>query len=198
MTSDIEEARDPSRHQPTTEKVAEDGTDAGPPRISPADDDFQYSDGGWTAWSQVISGHCVTAAMTWGYPSIFGVYQLYYTETLGLPKAQVSWIGSIQIFIAFSLCALSGRLADAGYSRHAILAGSLLATFGTFMTSLTERYWEILLAQGICTGIGLGLMFMPTVSVISSYFKRRRAIALTISAAGTGTGSTVFPATVQY
>ncbi|KAF6831975.1 MFS monocarboxylate transporter [Colletotrichum musicola] len=136
--------------------------------------------------------------MTWGYPSTFDVYQLYYTETLGLPKAQVSWIGSIQIFIAFSLCALSGRLADAGYSRHAVLAGSLLATFGTFMTSLTERYWEILLAQGICTGIGLGLMFMPTVSVISSYFKRRRAVALTISAAGTGTGGTMFPATVQY
>ncbi|KAL0938176.1 MFS monocarboxylate transporter [Colletotrichum truncatum] len=162
-----------------------------------AEDEFEYPDGGWTAWSQVISGHCVNA-MTWGYPSTYGVYQLYYTETLGLPKAQVSWIGSIQIFIAFSLCAISGRLADAGYPRQAVLAGSLLAIFGTFMTSLTEKYWEILLAQGICTGIGLGLMFMPTISVISSYFKRRRAIALTISAAGTGTGSTVFPATVQY
>ncbi|OLN90167.1 Riboflavin transporter MCH5-like protein 21 [Colletotrichum chlorophyti] len=137
-------------------------------------------------------------AMTWGYPAIFGVYQLYYTETLGLPRAQISWIGSIQIFITLFLCTLSGRLADAGFSRHALLAGSLLAVFGTFMTSLTQRYWEILLAQGICTGIGLGLMFMPTIAVISSYFKRRRAMALTFAAAGTGTGSTVFPATVQY
>ncbi|TDZ40798.1 Aspyridones efflux protein apdF [Colletotrichum trifolii] len=66
------------------------------------------------------------------------------------------------------------------------------------MTSLSETYWQILLSQGFCTGIGLGLMFMPTISVISSYFKKRRAIALTISASGTGVGGTAFPATVQY
>ncbi|KAM0284829.1 hypothetical protein ACHAQH_001750 [Verticillium albo-atrum] len=96
------------------------------------------------------------------------------------------------------MCTVSGRPSDAGYGRHAVLAGSLLAVFGTFMTSLTTRYWEIFLAQGVCTGLGLGLMFMPSVAVISSYFKRKRSLALAVSATGTGTGSTVFPATVQY
>lgn len=138
------------------------------------------------------------SALTWGYPSTFGVFQLYYTENLDLPRAQVSWIGSIQLFLFLFLSTIAGRLADAGFAKHAVLAGSFLVVFGTFMTSLATRYWEIFLAQGICTGIGLGILFMPTVSIISSYFHKRRALALALAAAGNGTGSTILPATVQY
>jgi MFS transporter, MCT family, solute carrier family 16 (monocarboxylic acid transporters), member 3 len=161
------------------------------------EDVFEYPEGGLVAWSQVFVCHLINA-MAWGYAATFGVYQLHYTETMGLPSAQISWIGSIQIFLTFGVCTLSGRLADAGYSRLTVLVGSSMAVLGTFMTSLATQYWEILLAQGICTGLGLGLMFMPGIAVVGSYFKRKRSLALSITATGTGTGSVVFPATVQY
>jgi hypothetical protein len=61
------------------------------------EDDFVPPDGGWRAWSQVLAAHLVNA-MSWGYASSFGVYQLYYVDSLGLPAAQVSWIGSCQVF----------------------------------------------------------------------------------------------------
>ncbi|KAL3957793.1 hypothetical protein ACCO45_008371 [Purpureocillium lilacinum] len=149
------------------------------------------------AWMQVFAAHLINT-MTWGYAGTFGVYQLHYTQSLGLPAAQVSWIGSVQVFLTFAVCAPSGRLVDAGYAREAAIVGCSLAVLGTFMTSLATAYWQIFLAQGICTGLGLGIAFMPALSVTSSYFRKNRAFALSVSTAGTSVGSVIFPATVQY
>ncbi len=154
-------------------------------------------DGGLRAWSQVFVGHLVNC-LTWGFAASFGVYQLHYTETLLLPPSQISWVGSIQIFLTFAISAFSGRSADAGYARHAVLAGTTMCVLGTFMTSLAKTYWQILLAQGICTGIGMGVMYLPAVTVIGTYFTRKKTMVLAIAAAGGGTGSVVFPAVVQY
>ncbi|OBR12152.1 Major facilitator superfamily transporter [Colletotrichum higginsianum IMI 349063] len=162
-----------------------------------AEHDLVYPEGGWTAWSQVLAGNMLNA-LAWGYPATFGVYQLYYTDKLHLPAAQVSWIGSVQIFLTFALCTISGRLTDAGYARHAVLVGCVFVVFGSFMTSLCTRYWQIMLAQGVCTGMGLGVLFMPSVAIIGSYFKEKRSLALAVSTTGTGVGSLIFPSTLQY
>ena len=170
----------------TTDAPHQESNDPGPP-----------PDGGLRAWLQILAGHLVNA-LTWGFPASFGVYQLYYTETLHLPPSQVSWIGSVQIFLSLSISTFSGRAADAGYARNIVLLGSVLLLVGTFMTSLATEYWQIFLSQGLCTGIGMGLMFMPAVATISTYFSKRKSMALAIAASGSGTGSIVFPAVVQY
>jgi len=161
------------------------------------EEEFVPPDGGFEAWAQVFAG-CLINMMSWGYPGAYGVYQLYYRDTLKLPEAQISWIGSVQVFLAFVTCTISGRLADAGYIKSTIIAGSFLVVFGTFMTSLCREYWQIFLAQGLCTGLGLGIMFMPPVSVMNSYFKERKTFAMAIGATGTGLGSVIFPAIIQY
>ncbi|KAH8891394.1 MFS general substrate transporter [Thozetella sp. PMI_491] len=161
------------------------------------DEEFTPPDGGFVAWSQVFATLLVNM-MSWGLPATFGVYQLYYRDTLKLPQSQVSWIGSVQVFLTFAMCSFSGRLADAGYVRSTLAGGSFLVVFGTFMTSLGTEYWHFFLAQGVCIGLGLGTMFMPPLSVAASYFKRKRTLALACSAMGTGLGSIVFPAIIQY
>ncbi|KAL2260634.1 hypothetical protein VTK26DRAFT_5311 [Humicola hyalothermophila] len=194
--SDIEKAPPLSRRPSQLDDVSTRAEDSGP-QTTHDDGEFQPPDGGLRAWSQVLAGIFLNM-MAWGYPATFGVYQLYYRDTLKLPEAQVSWIGSLQVFLAFAMCTVSGRLADAGYVRSTIVAGSFLVVFGTFMTSLCKEYWQIFLAQGLCTGLGLGIIFMPPLSVINSYFKTKRSSALAISATGTGLGSVIFPSTIQY
>ena len=188
---DVEKASPGSRRP--GEVLVSGGEDAAPQ----TEEEFQPPDGGFAAWSQVFAGVLLNM-MAWGYPATFGVYQLHYRDTLKLPESQISWIGSVQVFLAFGMCAFSGRLADAGYVKETIAAGSLLVVFGTFMTSLCTEYWQIFLAQGLCTGLGLGIVFMPPLSVINSYFVTKRSLALAASATGTGLGSVVFPATIQY
>ena len=65
------------------------------------------------------------------------------------------------------------------------------------MTSPCAEYWQLFLAQGLCTGIGNGLVFCSTLAILPTYFKRYRAIALGISASGTATGGMVIPAIIE-
>lgn len=154
-------------------------------------------DGGLTAWLQVVAA-LLTSMISWGTPTSFGVFQLYYVQSLQLPQWQVSWIGSVQFLLTYATCVVSGRLADAGYVRETFGAGAFLVVFGTFITSLGHAYWHFFLAQGVTVGLGLGIMFMPPLQVLSSYFQRRRTLAVTGAASGTGIGSVVLPAIVQY
>ncbi|KAH8677820.1 major facilitator superfamily domain-containing protein [Xylariales sp. PMI_506] len=164
---------------------------------SGAVDGIEYPDGGRDAWLQILAG-AIAQALAWGSPAAFGIYQLYYTGTMGLENSKVAWIGSIQTFITFLMSTFAGRMADAGFERSLVMAGSFLAVFGLFMTSIASAYWQIFLAQGVCTGLGLGCLFLPTVSVVSSYFNKKRALALAITASGSAIGSVIFSAAVQY
>lgn len=85
-----------------------------------------------------------------------------------------------------------------GYARQAVALGTSLCVLGTLMTSLAKTYWQIFLAQGLCTGTGMGVMYMPAVTVVGTYFARKKTMALAMGAAGGGSGSVIFPALVQY
>ena len=153
-------------------------------------------DGGLVAWTQVVMGH-FTVFNTWGYISSFGVFQTYYVTTLNHPPSDISWVGSVQIFLLFFIGTFSGRATDYGLFRVTFLLGSIFQVLGVFMTSLCTEYWQLFLAQGICTGIGNGLIFCPVLALISTYFSRNRSLAIGFCACGTASGGLVFPAIVQ-
>ncbi|GJC86374.1 aspyridones efflux protein apdF [Colletotrichum liriopes] len=151
-------------------------------------------DGGLQAWLQVL-GSWVIMLETWGLVSTFGVYQTYY-ETIMLPNessSSISWIGSVQGSLLFFVGVLAGPLFDAGWFREILLAGLVLVILGQFMTSLCTLYWQVMLAQGICIGIGMGLIFLPSMAIMPQYFHRRRALAIGIASSGSPIGGIVFP-----
>lgn len=59
-------------------------------------------DGGFKAWMQACMGLLVITN-TWGMVATFGVFQTYYTNTLGMEPSAVSWIGSAQMLGHFGL-----------------------------------------------------------------------------------------------
>ncbi|PGH12584.1 hypothetical protein AJ79_04205 [Helicocarpus griseus UAMH5409] len=166
-------------------RTKDSGRDPGPP-----------PDGGFTAWFQAALSHLVICN-TWGYINSFGVFQQYYTGSLNRPPSDISWVGSMQIFLLFFIGTFSGRATDAGYFKAIWTTGAVTLTFGIFMTSLCTTYWQLFLSQGLCMGIGCGLMFCPTIALMPTYFSSKRAIALAIGASGSATGGLIFPAIVQ-
>ncbi|KAI1335526.1 major facilitator superfamily domain-containing protein [Xylariaceae sp. FL0016] len=154
-------------------------------------------DGGWVAWSQVLPA-CLGTAMSWGYGTAYAVFQLYYKQTMNLPTAQISWVGSVQLFLYFVVGSISGRLSDAGYTRALYVTGGAIGVLGMFMTSLATDYWQLLLAQGFCSGVGGGLMFMPGIANVGTYFRKRRTFAMSLNACGSSLGAILFPAIIQY
>ncbi|KAK2813254.1 hypothetical protein FQN49_008321, partial [Arthroderma sp. PD_2] len=153
-------------------------------------------DGGLAAWTQAVMAHLVMFN-TWGFANSFGIFQSYYSETLGRSRADIAWIGSIQIFLIFSIGTFSGRAIDAGYCRTLLISGLFLQLLGVFMTSVSTSYWQIFLAQGVCLGLGNGLIYCPTISLVSTYFHKKRAMAMAITSGGGATGGIIFPLVAQ-
>jgi MFS family permease len=56
------------------------------------------------------------------------------------------------------------------------------------MTSLCMELWQTILAQAVGTGLGLGLVFLPALSVISEHFYHRRSLAMGIAQTGACVG----------
>lgn len=69
-----------------------------------------------------------------------------------------------------------------------ILAGTVISVFGMMMTSICREYWQVILAQGIVVGTGMGFLLIPAVAVMPHYFTKRRAFATGIGAAGSSVG----------
>ena len=153
-------------------------------------------DGGLAAWTQAVMTH-LTVFNTWGYISSFGVFQTYYVTALNHPPSDISWVGSVQIFLHFFIGTFSGRATDYGLFRATFVLGSIFQVLGVFMTSLSTKYWQLFLAQGVCTGIGNGLVFCPVLALVSTYFSCNRSLAIGITASGTASGGLVFPTIVQ-
>lgn len=152
--------------------------------------------GGLVAWLQAFGGHLVVFNV-WGYTNSYGIFQAYYTSSLSLPASTVSWVGSIQLLLIFLIGTFSGRAFDAGYHRALFWTGCTLQLVGIFMTSICTKYWQLLLAQGICQGLGDGLLFCPIVALISTYFTTKRSLAIASAACGAATGGIIFPLIAQ-
>ena len=153
-------------------------------------------DGGIQAWTQVLMGHLVLIN-SWGYLTSFGIFQSHYALTLDAPPSAISWIGSIQIFLVYLIGTFSGRALDAGYYHTVLACGSALQILGVFMTSIATEYWQLFLAQGVCKGLGDGLVFCPTVSLVATYFSKNRVVAMAFTASGGATGGIIFPLMAQ-
>ena len=149
-------------------------------------------DGGLLAWSQVFAGHLVAINAT-GYTNTFGFFLSYYTSALQESPSNISWVGSIQGFIILFIAAWTGGAVDAGYFYHLAVTGLILQLIGIFMTSLVTEYWQLMLAQGICQGLGSGLVLTPAMTVVATYFSTKRAVAMCLVSSASATGGVIFP-----
>ena len=103
----------------------------------------------------------------------------------------------MQAFLLLFNGGLCGRLFDAGYLRSLLLSGAFLIVFGLMMASLAETYWQALLAQGLCVGLGMGCLLVPSVGTASTWFVRRRGLAVGLVTSGSAVGGIVLPILCQ-
>lgn len=170
--------------QPDTEALAKPPTSsAGPP-----------PNGGLQAWLHVL-GAFMLWFNTWGILNAFGVFQTYYEsgELFTKSSSDISWIGSIQSFMLLAVGIFVGPIYDRGYLRSLLVVGSFGVVFGHMMLSLCTEYWQVLLAQGFCVGIGAGCLFVPSVSVLPTYFSTRIGLAVGVGSSGSSIGGIIYP-----
>jgi MFS family permease len=97
----------------------------------------------------------------------------------------------------FSAGPLVGKVYDDYGPRYLLLLGSFMHIFGLMMTSISTKYYQFLLAQGVCSPLGASMIFYPSVSAVTTWFFRKRALALGITASGSSLGGVIMPIMVE-
>ncbi|KAF7371963.1 MFS general substrate transporter [Mycena venus] len=186
--------------------------------VTPGPASDVFPEGGRDGWLTVAGGQVCLAAenlvllpllsssmvtfCTFGAIQSFGIYQDYYTRVFlnEHPPSNVSWIGSVQIFFLFAIGIFSGRLFDEGYFRHLLAGGSILYLVSSFLLSLAKphHYYQNFLAQAVGMGIGMGIVFLPCLSVSAHYFKRKRGVAIGIILSGSSVGAVIYPIMINH
>ncbi|KAK1621799.1 major facilitator superfamily domain-containing protein [Colletotrichum phormii] len=151
-------------------------------------------DGGMVAWLQVSSAF----ALYWnslGLLNSFGAFQTYYETTLlkNDSSSAIAWIGSVQVFFLMAGGVIFGPLYDLGYARSMLITGTFLVVFGFMMTSISTQYYQFLLAQGFCVGIGSSCLYIVAITLVPAYFTARRALAMGVATVGSSLGATISP-----
>ena len=157
-----------------------------PPIIQP--------DGGLTAWLQVMGSFLINFN-NWGLVNSFGVFQAFY-ETHYLSRhsaSEIAWIGTLQGALLLIVGSLSGPLFDKGYFQAILVIAGTLLVFAFMMLSLCTTYYQIMLSQGVLMGFCSGLLYIPSITLIPLYFKKRRGLALGLAVGGGSVGGVIYP-----
>ncbi|KAJ3546416.1 hypothetical protein NM208_g2018 [Fusarium decemcellulare] len=149
---------------------------------------------GLDAWMQALGAFLIYTA-TWGLLSAYGSYEKYYETALlaSTPSTTIAWVGTLQGVILIMGGVVTGPIFDRGYFRELLIIGTIVTVFGVMMLSLAHHYYQVLLAQGVCIGIGSAILYVPSISLVASRFQRRRALAVFFATSGTAVGGIIYP-----
>lgn len=125
-----------------------------------------------------------------GFTFSFGLFQNFYElGFLGDSSASnISWIGTTASYMLIVTGVVSGPLFDLGHYRTMLFGGAAMSCFGIFMLSLSTQYYQIMLTQGICMGLGCGVLYIPGLALVSRSFTARRAVAMGLVTCGAPVG----------
>lgn len=123
------------------------------------------------------------------------MYLSYYLSEDIFPEASpidFALIGGLN----FSIAMLSAPVVTIVARKHStklpmLLGLGFLAT-GYVSASFSKRIWQLYLSQGILVGFGVGLIYIPSIAIVSQWFDKKRSLANGISAAGSGIGGLIF------
>lgn len=77
-------------------------------------------------------------------------------------------------------------------TKTALGVGIVLETIGLLGASWASEIWHLFLTQGIAFGLGMGFLFVSSVTIIPQWFLKKRSFANSIGAAGSGIGGLVY------
>ncbi len=135
------------------------------------------------------------AAMTviFGIAYSFAAFFQPFAVAFDAQRADVSWVFGLSSLLYFSLGAVGGALADRFGPRITSLAGMLCIAAGLLFSSMANDLATIYLAYGLGTGIGVALVYTPSMGAVQPWFLRRRGLVSGIASSGVGAGTLIVP-----
>lgn len=138
---------------------------------------------------------------TWGINSAWGVILDHFITDSTFPKAtriEYAFIGGLSISQALLIGPLVHKAQGVIGTRGLLLLGTLLVSASMLGAAYAHEIWHLFLSQGICFGFGMGLLYIPSMSVLPHWFSSHRSLAMGIAASGAGIGGIVYNLATSY
>ncbi|NXN97478.1 MOT7 protein, partial [Rhinopomastus cyanomelas] len=142
----------------------------------------EVPDGGW-GWTVAFAFFFVEA-LTYGIIKSFGVIFNDLMESFDETNSRISWIISICVFVQTFTAPLSTVLSNRFGHRLVVMAGGVLISTGMVIASFARNVVDMYVTIGLISGLGYCLSFLPTVTILSQYFDKRRSLVTAVASTG--------------
>ena len=136
-------------------------------------------------WVIVAAGALMTC-VAFGAVFSLAVFLQPMQDATGWSRAGISGAMTL-VFLAMGVGGFAwGTLSDRIGARPVVLAGSVLLVLGLALASRAESLLGFQLAYGLIVGFAAGSFFPPFIAVVSNWFDRQRALAVSLTTMGVG------------
>ena len=144
------------------------------------------------AWV-VVWGAFFSMAVIFGVVYSFAAFFEAFSAEFAAQRADVSLVFGLCGLIYFVLGAGGGILADRFGPRVVCTAGMLCIAAGLLATSFATSMSVVYLTYGVGIGLGVALVYTPSIACVQPWFTTRRGLAAGIASSGIGAGTVIVP-----
>ena len=102
-------------------------------------------------------------------------------------SANIEYVGSVQVVSCCLVSLIAEILSRKLGPKGAVALGGVLATVGCILAGLFgTSFIPLALFWGVLTGVGFGLIFVPSLTAVAEVFSSRRNLALGLAASASG------------
>ena len=140
----------------------------------------------------------VIAAVVEGIMFSFGVFFKPLLTEFGWTRAMTAGAFSLFTVLHIPIVIAAGALTDRFGPRLMLTACGFFLGLGYLLMSQTSAIWQLYLFYGVVASIGMGLYWVPVISILPRWFVKRRALMIGVAVSGIGVGQLIYPPVANW
>jgi len=132
-------------------------------------------------------------ATIFGISYSFAAFFASFAAEFDAQRADVALVFGLSGGVYFVFGAGAGMLADRFGPRAVTCCGMLLIAAGLLLCSFAESMFIVYAAYGVGVGLGIALVYSPSIACVQPWFTQRRGLAAGLASAGIGAGTVAVP-----
>jgi MFS family permease len=144
---------------------------------------------GWVVVAAAFTLMFVGFAAAYSFAAFFGAFEAEF----GAARGDIALVFSVAAFLWFLLGAPGGMAADRLGARRVAALGVACLVLALWLASRADSIAMLYASYSLGMGLGVGLVYVPSVGAVQPWFGANRALASGLAVAGIGAGNIAGP-----